>query len=94
MRNFQYIVAIVVMFLIATVSTVVITLARPDIDNGVVIAALFGVLTPTTVSLLAFMKAQETHLSVNSRLDDFIKNASGIARAEGKEEGLKERKTD
>lgn len=80
------------MFLIAIVGTVIITLIRPDMDNGVIIAAFFGVLTPTTVSLLALMKAQETHLSVNSRLDQFIKNAGGIARAEGFEEGRKEGK--
>jgi hypothetical protein len=48
---------------------------------------VFSVITPTTVALLAFLKAQETHLSVNSRLDAFMANAKLAAHAQGVTEG-------
>src|SRR3990167_10747566 len=82
-NNIPYVVAIIVMMGIAIVGVATITIFRPNQDNTVVIASIFGFLAPTTLSLLAFMKAQETHLSVNSRLDQFMKNAELAARAEG-----------
>lgn len=53
----------------------VVSVVRPGQDNAALITAIFGFLTPTTLSLLAFMKSQETHLAVNSRLTQFIENA-------------------
>jgi hypothetical protein len=35
------------------------------------------------------MKAEQTHLSVNSRLSAFIENAERASLAEGKEAGMK-----
>lgn len=87
--NTQYIVAVVAMMLIAVAGVVVIVVLRPEADVALVIAAVFGFLAPTTLSMLSFMKAQETHLSVNSRLDQFIRNAEMAARAEGIGEGEK-----
>src|SRR5678816_4493850 len=45
-------------------------------------------------SLLAFMKAQETHLSVNSRLDAFMRNAEMVAHVQGMAEGRAQGRTD
>ena len=88
-NNIQYLVAIVIMSIVAVSGSIVISVYRPDIDFVVVFGVIAGFMAPTTLSLLAFMKAQETHLSVNSRLDAFIKNAELSSRAEGVEEGRK-----
>lgn len=75
------------MMLIGVGSVMTITLVRPDADNTAVIATILSFLAPTTLSLLAFMKSQETHLSVNSRLDAFVENAKLASFASGKDEG-------
>jgi hypothetical protein len=41
------------------------------------------------MALLAFMKSQETHLAVNSRLDAFISAAEHVARMDGTEQERK-----
>lgn len=89
-NNAQYIGAVVAMMAFGIIGSVLITALRPQEDNIVVIAAMLGFLAPTTFSILAFMKAQETHLSVNSRLDGFIENAERAAGAEGRMQGQKE----
>jgi hypothetical protein len=87
--NTQYIVAVVTMLFIAITAIVVVISLRPDLDFLVVVAAVSGIFTPTTLSLLAFMKSEQTHLSVNSRLSAFIENAERASLAEGKEAGMK-----
>ncbi len=52
-------------------------------DNAALYALIFGSIGPTTLSLLAYMKSQETHLSVNSRLEQFISSNGRAQRAEG-----------
>ena len=88
--NVPYLVAIVVMFLIGLGTVALISKLRPDVDILLVMGGVSAFIVPTTASLLALMKAQETHLSVNSRLDEFIKNAGLVARAEGVAEGRKQ----
>ena len=86
-NNLPYVVAVVVMMGLGVVAVVIIVVLRPTQDNTLIITTLLGFLAPTTLSLLAFMKAQETHLSVNSRLDAFMKNATYAAHAKGLMEG-------
>lgn len=88
-NNIPYIIAVVVMMVVTVVAIVVLSIAIPDKDNTNLIALILGLAPATTLSLLAFMKAQETHLSVNSRLDGFMANAKSAARAEGVVEGQK-----
>lgn len=88
-NNLPYLVAVVAMMAIAFVAIVVIVIMLPDRDNMPLIGVIVGFLAPTTLSLLAFMKAQETHLSVNSRLDGFMRNAETAALAQGRAEGLR-----
>lgn len=83
-------VAIVAVLLIGVVGVVLVTVLRPDLDPLAISAVIFGFLTPTTLSLMSYLKAQETHLAVNSRLDDLIDNAKKAAEAVGKEAGRKE----
>ena len=92
--NLPYVIAVVCVLGFGVAGTVAITFARPDKDNAVLIGLVLGFIAPTALSLLAFMKSQETHLSVNSRLDAFMKNATTAARAEGQMEGRAQGRTD
>jgi len=89
-----YLAAVIISLLIGIAGVATVVAIRPDFDILVVAGVIFAFLTPTTTSLLALMKTQETneqaketHLSVNSRLDAFIQNAANAARAEGVKEG-------
>lgn len=90
----KYLAAILTAILLGILAVVLVLWLRPEYDPLIVIVAVFTIITPTTTSLLSFMKAEEakeqakeTHLSVNSRLDAFIAQASASARAEGVVEG-------
>jgi hypothetical protein len=95
-RNTPYIIAVIVMALFGVAGVTVIGALRPEDDIVIIGAMVFGFITPTTLSLLSFMKSQETHLSVNSRLDQFMENARVAAHGVGLEEGRAEanRRTD
>lgn len=82
-NNVPYIVAVLIMATLGVIAVLMLAFLRPTQDNTAIYVLVFGSLTPTTLALLAFMKAQETHLSVNSRLDQFIINAGRAERAEG-----------
>jgi len=82
-NNVPYVVAVVLMALIGMIGAVAVAIGRPGQDNTAIYALLGSFVAPTTLSLLAFMKAQETHLSVNSRLDAFMRNAEMAARVQG-----------
>lgn len=86
-NNVPYLVAIVGMVALAIVAFVAIAIARPQQDLVVLGGIVFTATAPTTLALLGFMKAQETHLSVNSRLDAFIQNATLAARVQGLADG-------
>jgi hypothetical protein len=81
--NRSYIVAVLIMSLLGIGAIICITVLRPEKDNTNLISSTIGFLAPTTMALLAFMKSQETHKAVNSRLDAFIKAASDLAHAQG-----------
>lgn len=91
-NNVPYVVAVFVMLFLGFLLSFIVVLFGPSQDRTALIVAVFGFLTPTTLSLLTFMKSQETHLSVNSRLDGFIKNAEEAARAKGNVEGREQEK--
>lgn len=76
------------MTLLMIVGILVISIMRPDKDNSILITLIVGFTTTTTGTILAFMKSQETHLSVNSRLDGIIKQSAQIAHHEGHDEGV------
>lgn len=85
-----YLVTIFGMTLIGVIAVITVFAFRPDKDNSTLIVAILGFVAPTTAALLAFLKAQETHVIVNSRMDEFkreLQNAALLqattARAEG-----------
>lgn len=86
-NNVPYIIAVVVMIVVVVIAITVIAVTRPERDNSALYALILGSIGPTTLSLLAYMKSQETHLSVNSRLEQFIRNADRAARSEGELKG-------
>jgi hypothetical protein len=49
-----------------------------------------GVLAPTVAGVMAYLKSQETHPMVNSRLDAFIKSSVDVARLQGAAQGVSE----
>lgn len=77
--------AVVVMAVLGIASIVAVAVLRPDKDNTPLYAAIAGMIAPTTISLLAFMRAGEgisvgqqaivqgerTYHEVNSRMDQF-----------------------
>lgn len=90
----KYLFAVVASLVLGIGGVAVILAIRPEFDILIVAGIIFAFLTPTTTSILALMKtaetnaqAKETHLSVNSRLDAFIKQAQLSAKAEGVKEG-------
>ncbi len=77
---------IVLMGIFSVGVAVVLELARPEKDNLPTIAAVFAF----AGTILALLKSQETHLSVNSRLDDMMREGKAASRAEGVTEGRNE----
>src|SRR5688500_20255657 len=71
-NNIPYIIAVVAMISVAFVCTVVISVMLPERDNMPLFSIIIGFLALTTLSLLAFMQAPETRLSVNRRLDGVL----------------------
>ena len=96
-NGLTYVVAVVLMMALGVVGAVSVIFIRPEQDNTLLIASIFGFLTPTTLSLLAYMKSQETHKAVNSRMSEFIRKfnaqadrATIAAKTIGIAEGIKE----
>jgi hypothetical protein len=85
--NWPYVVAGVLMAALGTIAVLVLSALRPSQDNSVLIATVIGFLSTTTGVIMTFMKAQETHLAVNSRLDAFMASARKVGHMEGREEG-------
>ena len=85
--NTPYLIAVIIMAILTTTTIIVLIMRRPDLDNTELITKVIGFSMPTTLSLLAYMKSQQTHLSVNSRLDDFIQNAQDSSLMRGIEQG-------
>jgi len=82
-------------YLVAVVTTIAAGLlaiagglmANPDGGNALPLIFVVGFTGTTLTSVLAYLKAQETHLSVNSRLDEMVRNARLVAHAEGLAQG-------
>lgn len=88
-NNLPYVVAIVAMIAVTLVCVSTIMIFAPDRDHLTLIGLVFAFVSPTTLALLTFMKSQETHLSVNSRLDQFVETSAIANRGKGREEGFK-----
>lgn len=71
------------MVALAIIAIVAITLLRPAEDNTALIVVVLGFVATTLGTVLTYLKTQETHLSVNSRMDQLLSVAQRQSRAEG-----------
>lgn len=95
--NVPYLIAAVVMVLISTIAVLVVVLFRPDKDNSAIMTIIGGFTVSAIPSVLSMMKAQETHLSVNSQMEDFkrdLADLSNIKSALANREGMMQGATD
>lgn len=86
--NAPYLITVVLMTLIGMIAVIMVLWLRPDSDNTNLIAILLGMIVPTTASIMAIMKSQETHLTVNSQLAQWKEDFSKLMRAEGAKEAV------
>jgi hypothetical protein len=86
--NAPYVWAVVILTAVAAVLVLVIVWLRPKADALDVVAQVAKGLAPTVAGVMAYLKAQETHLSVNSRLDAFMREHAALAHREGQIQGM------
>ncbi len=89
-----YLLTVVIMVLVTVIAILFIIAKRPDSDNTALIGQVLGIVAPTTAAILALMKANaasvqayDTHMSINSRLDEWMAQNSMISHQEGMIEG-------
>lgn len=80
----------VILIAVATIISVSLVAIFREGDNTAIITAIIGLAVPTIASVMAYLKTQETHAIVNSKLDEVVKTATFAAHAEGVEEGRDE----
>lgn len=84
-----YVWAALILFLIAALFIVAILYIRPELDPLILISAILGAFSVLFSSVAAYLKSQETHLSVNSQLTEWKKEFFNMAKSEGLIEGAK-----
>ena len=67
---------------------VMILWLRPQSDPLAVIEKVASPLIPTLAAIMAWLKSQEVHLSVNSRLTEFMRTSNEAERAKGQLQGV------
>lgn len=60
--NPYYLASVVFMMTLGVAATLIIFIYRPDKDNASLVATIMGLIVPTTISLLALMKADATQV--------------------------------
>lgn len=85
-----YLILAISMAALAIISVTVISITRPDRDNSILITAILGFIGTATMSGMTFMKAQETHRSVDGRLEEFLASTRLAAHAQGLDEGRRQ----
>jgi hypothetical protein len=83
----SYIWAVVTISAIGALVVLAVLWMRPTADPLAVVLDVSKGVAPTIAGVLAYMKAQDTHLMVNSRLDQFISAQSEVARNLGIAQG-------
>jgi hypothetical protein len=85
-----YVIAVVLMGAFGVIAVLLLTKLRPVQDNSMLIATVLGFLGTMTGVILTFMKAQDTHDSVNGQLKQFLSTARQVAHFEGQAQGRAE----
>ena len=85
-----YIIAILILCILAASFVSIITFIRPDQDNTALITMVLGIITPVILALLAGSQ-HENHLAMNSRLTELLNLTAKSSKAEGKLDNRLER---
>lgn len=90
----KYLTAVISALVLGIGGLALILWIRPEYDPILVAGIIFAFLTPTTTSLLSFMKAEdvkaqskETYHMVNSRMSEMIEKVELLAHERGLREG-------
>lgn len=93
-NNNPYLITVLIAFVIGVSGTALFLYIRPESDFVIVSGVVFGVAGMLTTNILTLMKSnesvkqtKETHVLFNSRMDELLKKATALARAEGVQEG-------
>ncbi len=78
-----YVASTLLLFLVGVILIGTILWLRPALDPLVIIASVMGFVVSISAAIAAFIKSQETHLSVNSQLTAWKKEFYRMAHAEG-----------
>lgn len=61
-----------------------VVILRPNSDNTLLITTIVGFIAPTLMALLAFLKAQETRIAVDGRMDELLELTRESGNAQGR----------
>ena len=87
--SMPYVWAGLILVLMSGLFILALLLLRPTLDPLVVITTVLGLTGSIFSSVAAFLKSQETHLTVNSQLSAWKEEFAKMAHAEGAIEGTK-----
>ena len=85
-----YVVTVAMLLLLGIVLVGLCLYLRPTLDPVVITGVVFAFLTPTFTGIAAFLKSQETHLTVNSQLTSWKSEFYAMSHAEGMLKGASE----
>lgn len=78
-----YVWASLILFLLGIILVGMVLFLRPQLDPLLVITPVFGFIISIAAGIAAFMKSQETHLSLNGQLTAWKKEFYAMSHAEG-----------
>ena len=61
-----------------------VVILRPNSDNTLLITTIVGFIAPTLMALLACLKAQETRIAVDGRMDELLELTRESGNAQGR----------
>lgn len=81
--NVPYFLIVGGMAVVGVVAIVLVSVLRPDADNSALITTIIGLLLPTTASILALLKTQETQVTMNARFDAILEEKPVVSAQTG-----------
>lgn len=85
-----YVWAMLILFLIGVILIGLVLYLRPAYDPLLIVSTVFAFIISIGTSIAAFIKSQETHLTVNSQLAAWKREYGAMAHAEGVIQGTKD----
>jgi membrane-bound ClpP family serine protease len=83
-----YVYTTIILFISGLIFIALVLFLRPTLDPLIVITSVMGFVITISTGIAAFIKAQETHNMVNSKLDAWKKEVIALALAQGKAIGI------